>query len=51
MNEEMSRAKKIANQIPAGVILSNKPNHATEPQKAQDLEAPCTPEDRDEVGE
>lgn len=30
MNGKVSRAKKIAYQIPAGVILRNKPVHATE---------------------
>lgn len=49
MNGEVSGAEKIAYQIPAKAILRNKPLHATESQKAQDLEVPYVPRDRDEV--
>ena len=91
MNGEVSRAKKIANQMPARVILGNKLVYATEfpetrgwefpaaqwlelwafiaraqvhslvwelrfhkpcdgaKKRAQDSEAPCTSEDKDEV--
>lgn len=49
MNGEVSRAEKIAYQIPTKVILSDKPLRATESQKAQDPGAPCAPGDRDEA--
>ena len=35
MNGEVSRAKKIANQIPTGVILGNKLVHTTETPKTR----------------
>ena len=41
MNGEVSRAKKIANQIPARVILGNKLVYATESPKTRGWEFPA----------
>lgn len=41
MNGEVSRAKKIANQIPTGVILGNKLVHTTETPKTRGWEFPA----------